>query len=153
VYNKEAGGCSSAEVRHSIPAVGGLISAVATPAVGIRALAVCFRGRSNQDRCQAGPWGSERTLGTRSVRGDANMPHICAAFASRWTPWIRYVAPVELGTDAFPVHAYANGCTSSVFVEPLEMPLARGIVRTVPSTGLCNVEVSLSFLEAMELVH
>jgi hypothetical protein len=39
-YNEEACGCSSTAVRRSIPAVGGLVGVVATPAVDIGALDV-----------------------------------------------------------------------------------------------------------------
>jgi hypothetical protein len=39
-YNEEARGCFFAVVQHSIPAVGRLIGAIATPAVDIGALPV-----------------------------------------------------------------------------------------------------------------
>jgi hypothetical protein len=87
----------------------------------------------------SGPVGeaSGRSERPRSVCGEANVPHICAAFASPRTSRTRCVAPLELGADAFSVHVNANGRCVTVYVAPLEMPLYTSPAMATTSLCIC----------------
>jgi hypothetical protein len=87
-YNEEAHGCSSAVVWHSIPAVGGSIGAVATPAVDLpgSCYALIRADRAMIAARRAVREASGSSARPRSIHGDANMSHICAAFASLRMP-------------------------------------------------------------------